>query len=1050
MSHILLSAIASILAVTSFGAVKATGLEAQKDTNNEYEVIDLKNKVMRNYYDELDDAKKEDINYREFSQGYYNSGLAIKDYTQTVNQSSGTTRGAVAQWLVDDARTIISTSRARSALDSRPPRSEVLPQFNPEYLDLDWDAQHEMCFSLQEGRNPDIPVYYERELLATEQEKEDYVPWMANYLVPGDIVWDTMSILPIDGINIFTHMALVVNTCKRGYVYDSYNRRHNFNFVETIEAFASGVRFGFLDDDRILQNGSVLIRVKSSPYGCQPLRDRAVNFALKQYGKEYDVAGLLATDYPVPDTNKSSWYCTQLVVAAYFNSGFDITQYIAYPNPQYDVIDDNDRITTPIVADMIARGRFTVGIEGFNEEFEKHFVKFSNYGENKPYYITNTSEKTYAVGYTKKHKSWTDAIDNFKTICDRGVMVEPGQTVEADISETPWYEVLNLFNNTNVCLARDGNALYATLSHKFDDIWYPTYYQSTYDDFEITHYSNYCTVKITNRNSSAETYLYPSKLMSYKDAMEWNFPSGITKNTITIQPYQTVSVTIYKNADNMFAPFVLKDSSDENNAAIVRITPNSREYHTVTTGHISTTPAQQGGQSGGSTAPTYPKVTMSKSIDFYFVFGTFNPVCHGSAEWYEVEGSVADGSMAQCDWSTVQITSVQQWNNADAWNEYVYFDESDGRFYVNLSTFNRYPMGCVHIEYTYQASLILNNITLSGNYQKVFNFEDYFNSNNLVVTAHYTCGYSKTISRSDSNLKINSLSYNQYEAGTYTIFVEYTESGIKKTASYNVVVKEPALEYITLSGNYQTEYFLGDSINFDGLVVTAYFADGACEELSLNDVQIDSSDFDPTDTGTYEIAVSYTFDGITKSEYYYVTVQERVVLESITLSGDYQTLFAYGSGFNSNGLIVTANYSNGESHTVDDFQVFISKGSMIHPGNHIVTVSYTEDDVTVYEYYEITVFDNMVTDPLLTSITLSGNYQQVFIIGDSFDYSGLIVTAHFSDGSEELVKDFAVDASAVNMKRSGIYDVVVYNHILHHCFEKIFRERSNYYQRSDY
>lgn len=1023
MSHILLSTIAGILAATSIGAAKVTNLTAQKETNNQYEVVDLKDKVMRNYYDELDESKKEDLDFNNFSKGYYDSGKPIKDYVEDVNASAGTTRGAAAQWAVDDARTIISNSRKLNGTGSKPSRGDVLPKFDDvEVMDMEWDAQHEMCFSIDEGRNPDIPVYYDRELLATEQEKEDYVPWMANYLVPGDIVWDTISILPIDDINIFTHMALVVNTNKRGYTLDQYNHRHYFNFVETIEAFASGVRFGFLDDDRILQNGTVVLRAACGYYGQQPLRNNAVNFALKQYGKEYDVAGLVSTNYPVPDENRDRWYCTQLVLAAYYNNGngFDITDYIAYPNPDNPVIDDNGNITTPICADMIARSRFTMGIDGFLEEYTDHFVQMSKYPRTN-YELFNPSDKPYTVSYNKKLMDWFDAVKYYKTCCDSAVYIEPGQSVEVDLSK-PWYEFLA---NTSVVTVRDGNTLYATVTHRFDDIWFPTYYKTTYDDFTITHNASSYTVQIKNRNSYAETYTYPSSLISYKDAMEWNFPSNVSKNNITIQPNSTVSVTINKNGNNMYAPFLLRDSSDENNAAIVRITPNRNGYNQVTTGHISTTPSSQGGSSSGGTTPTYPKVTMSSSIDFYFMFGTFNPVCHGSAEWYEVEGSVANSRMAECDWSTVQITSVSQWNNADPWNENIYFDETDGRFYINLSTFNRYPMGCVHIEYTYQATLFLESIALSGNYQRVFNFEDYFNSNNLVVTANYTCGYSRTISRSDSNLRIISTAYNQYQAGTYTIVVEYTESGIKKVTSYDVAVKNPALEYITLSGNYQTEYYFGDTINFDGLEVEAFFADGSSEMLSIDDVEINDYDFDPTDTGIYEIVVSYTFDGVTKSASYDVIVEERPYLVSISLSGNYKTEFNLGEVFRSTGLIVTAHYSDGTSMEVTDFSVDSSEYDAFTPDNYDVIVSYDDGYTGVSASYSVTVKPLQPSFNLLQSISLSGSYKKLFRIGQSFSYSGLIVTANYADGTSARVTNFNVDASDVNTSEEGIYTVRV-------------------------
>ena len=286
MSKFLLTFVAATIASSSIsGAISAVKSKPQSDINNQYEVVDLKEKVMRRYYNELDDSRKSEVEYEDFENGYYSSGMSIKDYVEAVkgsnNYTTGTTRGSGSGGKVDDVRHIISNYRKMNGTGSRPSLSDVIPQFNKELLSVDWDRNHEMCFSLEEGRNPDIPVYYEREALETEEEKENFVPWEYEDLCVGDIVWDTISSVEQDPINIVTHMALISNTCKRGYTEDNYGNRKYFNFVETIEAFSSGVRFGFLDDDRILECGTVVLRVGLY---MQNLRNNAVNFMLRQYG----------------------------------------------------------------------------------------------------------------------------------------------------------------------------------------------------------------------------------------------------------------------------------------------------------------------------------------------------------------------------------------------------------------------------------------------------------------------------------------------------------------------------------------------------------------------------------------------------------------------------------------------------------------------------------------------------------------------------------------------------------------------------------------------
>ena len=78
--------------------------------------------------------------------------------------------------------------------------------------------------------------------------------------------------------------------------------------------------------------------------------------------------------------------------AAYYNAGLDITEVIS---DAYDpVVDDNGRIQTQIVADTIARGRWTYSV-GFNDNYLDQFVHVSKWGSQ--YSLSNDSGKPYNV-----------------------------------------------------------------------------------------------------------------------------------------------------------------------------------------------------------------------------------------------------------------------------------------------------------------------------------------------------------------------------------------------------------------------------------------------------------------------------------------------------------------------------------------------------------------------------------------------------------------------------------------------------------------------------
>lgn len=102
-----------------------------------------------------------------------------------------------------------------------------------------------------------------------------------------------------------------------------------------------------------------------------------------------------------------------------------------------------------------------------------------------------------------------------------------------------------------------------------------------------------------------------------------------------------------------------------------------------------------------------------------------------------------------------------------------------------------------------------------------------------------------------------------------------------------------------------------------------------------------------------ETAGVYTF----KMPAYAVTISatfsEILILDHITLSGDYQETFWQGVPFNSNNLVVTASYTNAADAEVTPAS--ITDPDMSTPGVKTITVSYTEGTITKEESYDITV-----------------------------------------------------------------------------------------------
>ena len=126
-------------------------------------------------------------------------------------------------------------------------------------------------------------------------------------------------------------------------------------------------------------------------------------------------------------------------------------------------------------------------------------------------------------------------------------------------------------------------------------------------------------------------------------------------------------------------------------------------------------------------------------------------------------------------------------------------------------------------------------------------------------------------------------------------------------------------------------------------------------------------------------------------------VEEAETLESISVSGA-TTSYYVGDTFNFNGT-VTATYSKGTEKVVTP--TYISSPDMSTSGNKIVTVSYTEDEKTVSDTYQINVQEVVVSNIVITGTATKTSYYT----GDSFDSTGLTVTAYYNNSTHEVVTE---------------------------------------------
>jgi len=151
---------------------------------------------------------------------------------------------------------------------------------------------------------------------------------------------------------------------------------------------------------------------------------------------------------------------------------------------------------------------------------------------------------------------------------------------------------------------------------------------------------------------------------------------------------------------------------------------------------------------------------------------------------------------------------------------------------------------------------------------------------------------------------------------------------------------DPATELSSISVTHlptKTDYFVGDSFEPGGLEVTALYSDNTSAVI----YDYDLSEPDMNSAGPKTITVTYqgmTADfGITVSVVTLSTI-------SVAKSPD-KTVYYIGDTFDSDGLEVNANYSNGSSSAITGYD--LSDPDMSGTGIKTITVTF-EDKITSF------------------------------------------------------------------------------------------------------
>ena len=210
----------------------------------------------------------------------------------------------------------------------------------------------------------------------------------------------------------------------------------------------------------------------------------------------------------------------------------------------------------------------------------------------------------------------------------------------------------------------------------------------------------------------------------------------------------------------------------------------------------------------------------------------------------------------------------------------------------------------------------------------------------------------------------------------------------------DISIPTAALEGIAVTVQPATTgYAIGDVFDPAGMEVTATFknASGTFDKV-ITDYTYDTAAL--TTSGTRQVEISYTFNGVTKTAIVEVTVGEAALEHIEVTQQPAKTSYKVGESFDPVGMVVTAYYADGSEKSVAEYTC---TPETLGKGDTEVTVIYGDKTAIV-----------SITMNLVERIEITAHPAKVeYTAGDLFDPKGMVVVAVYSDGTQEETENFS-------------------------------------------
>ena len=274
----------------------------------------------------------------------------------------------------------------------------------------------------------------------------------------------------------------------------------------------------------------------------------------------------------------------------------------------------------------------------------------------------------------------------------------------------------------------------------------------------------------------------------------------------------------------------------------------------------------------------------------------------------------------------------------------------------------------------------LTSITIESQPTKLSYYTgEYFDTEGLKVVASFEDGTTEDVSSycSFTPAYIESVD-------TTEVVISYSENGYTQTASIQVQVTENVIENIAIAEYPQTEYFVGQTFDTEGLKVVANYTSGKQEDVT-SECTISKSE--SLDTEDKSITISYLNFNVEL-----LINVSKVEMTSISVTKvPNKIIYFEGENVDVTGIEVTANFNNGATMIISEG--FTYTPEILGVNDSKVTVTYQGLSCT----YSVTVLEPVINK---IEITTPPN-KTAYFNGEIIDLTGIKVTGTYTDGSTE-------------------------------------------------